>query len=118
MTELFYIMKMNRMGNDKLLAARDCTFKEAVEYAKQIGADYINNYEGEIEWQRSDRFGVWCAVWGGVTGSRASWLKSNGEIQIFESREAAEQVARRLDASTNGNPHRCASFSYTVRAFS
>jgi hypothetical protein len=61
------------------------------------------------------QFGIWCEVSGGVTGYRCAWLKSDGEIQTFETREAAEVEAARLMKATNGNPHRVASFSYSVR---
>jgi hypothetical protein len=62
-------------------------------------------------------WGVRCRVWGGVTGLRESWLKSNGTLKVFESRAEAEQVAKRLDSSTNGNPFRTANFEYTAQRF-
>lgn len=58
-------------------------------------------------------FRIWCEVWGGVTGSRAAWLKQNGEIADFATREAAEAEAARLNDRTKDNPR--ASFSYSVR---
>jgi hypothetical protein len=63
----------------------------------------------------SAQFGIWCEVFGGVTGHRQSWLKHCGELARFASRAQAEQEAARLNAATNGNPHRTASFSYIVR---
>jgi hypothetical protein len=64
------------------------------------------------------QFGIWCEVWGGVTGHRCAWLKSNGEQQRFTSRDEAEAEAMRLNEQTNGNPHRTASFRYSVRELS
>ena len=60
-------------------------------------------------------FGIWCEVWGGVTGSRRSWLKAEGEIQRYDTREQAEAEAARLAQDRNSNPHRTATFNYTVR---
>jgi hypothetical protein len=31
--------------------------------------------------------GIWCQVWGGVIGRRSAWLKANGDIQRFETRD-------------------------------
>jgi len=42
------------------------------------------------------------SVSGGVTGSRQSWLKSNGEIREFESLTEAKQVAAELTATMKG----------------
>ena len=63
-------------------------------------------------------FKIWCDVWGGVTGSRAAWLKSNGEEIVFTDRSNAEATARRLTDSRMGSPNRVANFSYTVVEFS
>jgi hypothetical protein len=41
---------------------------------------------------------ILASVSGGVTGSRQSWLKSNGEIRDFESLTEAQQVAAELNA--------------------
>jgi hypothetical protein len=61
-------------------------------------------------------FGIWCQVWGCcVTGSRSAWLKANGEIQRFETREQAAAEATRLARERNANPHRTARFRYWVR---
>ncbi len=59
-------------------------------------------------------FGIWCEVWGGVTGSRRSWLKADGENPTVW-REQAEAEAARLAQDRNSNPHRTATFNYTVR---
>jgi hypothetical protein len=60
-------------------------------------------------------FGIWCQVWGGVTGRRSAWLKANDEIQRFETREQAAAQATRLARERNANPHRTARFRYWVR---
>lgn len=59
-------------------------------------------------------FKIWCEISGGVTGHRADWLKSNGEVITFRDRGNAELVAQRLRDSRNG-PFRRADFSYTVK---
>ena len=59
-------------------------------------------------------YGVWCQVWGGVTGSRAGWLKENGKPQVFATLAEAEQVAAEHQASIKDRPHGSARFSYTA----
>jgi hypothetical protein len=58
---------------------------------------------------------IWCEVWGGATGHREDWLKDDGNVATFATREEAEAEAAQLNTSANGNPHRKANFSYTVR---
>lgn len=63
------------------------------------------------------KFGVWCEVWGGVTGHRASWLKSNeSEVQLFETYAAAEAEAQKYNQRAR-QPTQQASFSYRVKEF-
>lgn len=59
-------------------------------------------------------WGVWCEVWGGVTGSRAAWLKSDGALRMMTRAEAIAE-AERLQSSIASNPNRIAEFSYTAR---
>ena len=62
------------------------------------------------------RYGVWCEVWGGVTGHRESWLKNSvGSPMEYPTLEAATNVAAELNENTNGNEYRTADFRYTVR---
>jgi hypothetical protein len=63
-------------------------------------------------------FRIWCEVCGGVTGSRAAWLKHNGKIAEFATREEAEAEAAYYNKTANGNPYfaSTASFRYTVRS--
>lgn len=61
------------------------------------------------------KFQIWCRVSGGVTGTREAWLKSDDKIQQFDSEAEAQAEADRLLRTTNGNPHRTANFSYSVR---
>ena len=49
-------------------------------------------------------FGIWAEVWGGVTGHRCAWLKADGVIQQYQTREEAEAEATRLAREHNGNP--------------
>ena len=60
-------------------------------------------------------YGVWCEVWGGVAGHRASWLKLDGQVQAFADRQQADDTAQALMDSIACNPHPKALFSYTVR---
>ena len=60
-------------------------------------------------------FGIWCEVWGSVTGSRAAWMKNNGKVKYFEDQAEAEAEAVKLNHKTNGNTYRSASFRYSVR---
>lgn len=63
----------------------------------------------------SGEWGVWCQVSGGVTGTREAWLKSNGEIQLFDSEDAARAEARRLMERIGRFGQ--ARFNYTARQF-
>ena len=60
------------------------------------------------------RYGVWCEVFGGVTGFRHNWLKSNDEVCKFAEYEEAEEEARLLNMKMNG-PNARAYFSYSAR---
>lgn len=64
----------------------------------------------------SKTFGIWCEVWGGVTGPREAWLKDNdGLRRVFATRDEAEAEAARLNDKFGRNPNRKAEFSYTAR---
>jgi len=58
-----------------------------------------------------ETWGVWCTVWGGVTGHREGWMKSNGEIRTFDTKEQAEAAAARMSVRS---PYATASYSYTA----
>ncbi|HMF92654.1 MAG TPA: hypothetical protein VKE96_00090 [Vicinamibacterales bacterium] len=58
-------------------------------------------------------FRVMCRVSGGVTGTREDFLKKNGTIAEFETREAAAAEAARLTTQYN-NAHAVACFEYWV----
>jgi len=62
-------------------------------------------------------FGIWCRVSGGVTGTREAWLKADGKVQLFDTREQAEEEAARLNKLNNGNPYRTADFRYTAQEY-
>lgn len=62
-------------------------------------------------------FGVWCEVWGGVTGAREAWLKRNGEIMTFDTFADAEQAANDAQAKSR-KPGSAAQFRYTAREMS
>lgn len=61
-----------------------------------------------------ETWGVWCEVWGGVTGAREAWLKNDGKIAAFATREEAETEARHLNDKMASSRSR-ASFRYTAR---
>lgn len=61
------------------------------------------------------QYGVFCQVSGGVTGYRAAWLKSNGKMQVFASRELAEIEAKRLTEKRMNNTYRTADYHYSAR---
>jgi hypothetical protein len=58
-------------------------------------------------------WGVWCEVWGGVTGSREAWLKADGKVATFATKEEADAEARDQNNRTANNPR--ASFRYSAR---
>ena len=59
-------------------------------------------------------WGIYCTVSGGVTGSRQAWLKSDGELVEFGTREEAEAEATRLRNSVGR--HSATRFTYTATA--
>ena len=60
------------------------------------------------------RYGVWCEVWGGVTGHRSAWLKNKSTLASFATLADAEAEAERLRATSARSLSR-ASFRYTAR---
>lgn len=60
------------------------------------------------------KFGIWCIVSGGVTGSRAAWLRDGDTLVTFETKDAAEGEASRLNQTMN-NAFSRASFRYQAR---
>jgi hypothetical protein len=60
-------------------------------------------------------YGIWCEVWGGVAGHRESWLKVEGEIQRYKTKEEAEAIA--ADIRTRTRSHATANFRYTAKEF-
>lgn len=61
-------------------------------------------------------FGIWCEVFGGITGHRSAWLKAtDGGIQRYDTRKEAEDIADGLARAYNDNPNRKASFRYSAR---
>lgn len=63
-------------------------------------------------------YGIWCEVWGGQTGSRAAWLKSDGKMVVYETKAEAEARAAFYNDLRNngGNFYGTATFRYTARA--
>jgi hypothetical protein len=62
-------------------------------------------------------YGIWCTVSGGVTGTRESWMKSNGQIRLFETIEEAKKIANAVQDERMGNNHRTADFNYSARPY-
>lgn len=61
-------------------------------------------------------YGIWCEVFGGVTGHRTSWLKSKGEVLRYDTPGEAQVEASRLSRYRNNPPSSTgAVFSYTVK---
>lgn len=59
-------------------------------------------------------WGVWCEVWGGVTGSRSAWQKGkDGSPEAFATRELAEEAAK--ERRRNLSPFRTAEFRFTAK---
>jgi hypothetical protein len=58
-------------------------------------------------------FLIRCTVSGGITGSRSAYLKVNGEVAAFATREAAEAEAARCRTLVRNNTSG-ARFTYAV----
>ena len=59
------------------------------------------------------KYGVWCAVSGGVTGHRESWLKEGDKTLEFDTYEQAFLTAKDLQARKKDHPY--AIFAYVPR---
>jgi hypothetical protein len=73
--------------------------------------DYVKAMQGDPK----VIYGVWCEVWGGITGNRTAWLKADGKIAEFDSIAEAAAEAARLQATANGDLYRTANFRYTAQ---
>ncbi len=62
-------------------------------------------------------FGIWCEVWGGVTGSREAWLRCDNARVRFADQTEAEREAERLTRDRN-EPGTGAYFHYEARRLS
>ena len=60
------------------------------------------------------KYKIECSVSGGVTGSRQSDLKHNGETVIFPDRQTAKAEASRLATQANSG-YSSAFFTYNAR---
>jgi hypothetical protein len=60
-------------------------------------------------------YGIWAEIYGGTLGYRCEWLKANGEMLRYDTRDEAVAEATRLALERNGNPNRTATFRYTAR---
>lgn len=58
-------------------------------------------------------YGIWCEVWGGVTGSREGWMRDDQGILEFEDEEIAALAAAAAQEGRSKSP--TANFRYTVR---
>lgn len=63
------------------------------------------------------KYRIWCTVSGGITGSRAAWLKSGKSDEPWETtdREAADMYASELRTSMRGGPGSTVRYTYEVR---
>lgn len=59
------------------------------------------------------RYGVWCRVSGGMTGTREAWLKSEGVLCVYETFEAAAAEAKKWNDAPRYNS--VATFRYTAK---
>lgn len=57
------------------------------------------------------KYGIWCQVWGGVTGTRSSWMKHDGQRYETTNFEEAATLAKQLIKDRLNNPR--ATFLYT-----
>jgi hypothetical protein len=64
-------------------------------------------------------FGIWCAVSGGITGNRASWLKVDDIVQVYDTLMEAEAIAadiqKRASRANSQHPNAKAIYSYQAR---
>ena len=59
------------------------------------------------------KYGVWCAVSGGVTGHREAWLKEADKVLEFDNYEQARATAKDLQDRKKDHPY--AVFAYVPR---
>jgi hypothetical protein len=65
--------------------------------------------------EQSAAWGVWCQVWGGVTGRRAAWLTEGGAVARFDEARARERAA--YLQRTMGGAGSGVTFSYVAKRF-
>jgi hypothetical protein len=58
-----------------------------------------------------EKWGIWCEVWGGITGSRSAWLKDIDAIWEGTKEEAETMVRILMCQPSEGR----ASFRYTAK---
>lgn len=64
---------------------------------------------------QSAAWGVWCQVWGGVTGRREAWLKEAGAVARFDEAGARDRAAHLQ--RTMGGAGSSVTFSYVAKRF-
>jgi hypothetical protein len=107
-------------GSEHLIDGGDTYVRVDCPYASVI-ADMIERFldtrqartktETEVKTDAARRWVVRCWVSGGVTGTRESVLKANGEIKYFETEAAAQVEADRMTRERN-HGHASAFFRY------
>ena len=61
------------------------------------------------------RFRIYTTISGGVTGSRSTYMKGDGEELVFESREEAQTFIN--ECVNNHSPYRTFSQRYEIQQF-
>lgn len=64
------------------------------------------------------KWGVWCRVSGGVTGTREAWAKENGKTLLFDTEDEAKALATKWQASADdAKKYATASFRYAAQPY-
>lgn len=66
---------------------------------------------------REECWGVWCSVSGGVTGSRAAWMKEKGAIWTGTEEEAREKARAALASLGPYSGRHGARFAYSAQRY-
>jgi len=61
----------------------------------------------------NEKYGIWCSVWGGVTGHRQAWLKEDDKIWTGTEEEAMKRATELNAAQRMSTAH----FSYEVQPY-
>lgn len=79
------------------------------------GENYYSDVGEKEAFAPEVKWGIWCAMSGGMTGSAQAWMKEDGELWLGSEEEAGVKAREAMkNSDTHGGPAR---FTYTAMEF-